>query len=58
MQLMKKIDDLTIDMQQLNKHAEDIEQILSVISDIADQTNLLAFKCSHRSSKGLCSSSR
>ena len=30
------------DMAQLNEHARDISQIMAVISDIADQTNLLA----------------
>ena len=30
------------DMAQLNAHARDISQIMAVISDIADQTNLLA----------------
>ena len=30
------------DMAQLNEHAQDITRIMSVISDIADQTNLLA----------------
>ena len=30
------------DMTQLNEHAQDISRIMSVISDIADQTNLLA----------------
>ena len=30
------------DMTQLNEHAQDITRIMNVISDIADQTNLLA----------------
>lgn len=30
------------DMDELNKHVQDINQIMSVISDLADQTNLLA----------------
>ena len=30
------------DMAQLNEHAQDITRIMNVISDIADQTNLLA----------------
>ena len=30
------------DMHQLNEHAQNITQIMAVISDIADQTNLLA----------------
>ena len=30
------------DMGQLNEHAQDITRIMNVISDIADQTNLLA----------------
>ena len=30
------------DMVQLNEHAQDISRIMAVISDIADQTNLLA----------------
>ncbi len=30
------------DMNQLNEHAQDITRIMGVISDIADQTNLLA----------------
>ena len=34
--------DLKDDMAQLNGHAQDISQIMTVISDIADQTNLLA----------------
>ena len=34
--------DLKNDMAQLNDHAHSIDQIMSVISDIADQTNLLA----------------
>ena len=34
--------DLRDDMAQLNGHAQDISQIMTVISDIADQTNLLA----------------
>lgn len=38
----EKADTLIADMQQLNKHADDIGKILSAISDIADQTNLLA----------------
>ncbi len=33
---------ISTDMHNLGKHAEGIGQILSVISDIADQTNLLA----------------
>ena len=33
---------LQSDMAELNKHAQSISQIMSVISDIADQTNLLA----------------
>ena len=34
--------DLKDDMTQLNEHAQDITRIMGVISDIADQTNLLA----------------
>ena len=34
--------DLKEDMTQLNEHAQDITRIMGVISDIADQTNLLA----------------
>ena len=34
--------ELKDDMAQLNEHAQDITRIMSVISDIADQTNLLA----------------
>ena len=34
--------DLKDDMAQLNEHAQDITRIMGVISDIADQTNLLA----------------
>ena len=34
--------ELKDDMAQLNGHAQDITQIMTVISDIADQTNLLA----------------
>ena len=34
--------ELKNDMTQLNEHAQDISRIMSVISDIADQTNLLA----------------
>ena len=34
--------DLKADMAQLNEHARDITRIMGVISDIADQTNLLA----------------
>ena len=34
--------ELKDDMAQLNGHAQDISQIMTVISDIADQTNLLA----------------
>ena len=34
--------ELKEDMTQLNEHAQDISRIMSVISDIADQTNLLA----------------
>ena len=34
--------ELKNDMSQLNDHAHSIDQIMSVISDIADQTNLLA----------------
>ncbi len=33
---------LQTDMAELNKHAQSISQIMGVISDIADQTNLLA----------------
>ncbi len=34
--------ELKDDMTQLNEHAQDITRIMGVISDIADQTNLLA----------------
>ena len=34
--------ELKEDMTQLNEHAQDITRIMGVISDIADQTNLLA----------------
>ena len=34
--------ELKDDMAQLNEHAQDITRIMNVISDIADQTNLLA----------------
>ena len=34
--------ELKDDMAQLNEHAQDITRIMGVISDIADQTNLLA----------------
>ena len=34
--------ELKDDMVQLNEHAQDITRIMNVISDIADQTNLLA----------------
>ena len=34
--------ELKEDMTQLNEHAQDISRIMAVISDIADQTNLLA----------------
>ena len=34
--------ELKRDMNQLNEHARSIDQIMGVISDIADQTNLLA----------------
>ena len=34
--------ELKEDMVQLNEHAQDISRIMAVISDIADQTNLLA----------------
>ena len=34
--------ELKQDMAQLNEHAQDITRIMGVISDIADQTNLLA----------------
>ena len=34
--------ELKEDMAQLNEHAQDITRIMGVISDIADQTNLLA----------------
>ncbi|EFL84896.2 hypothetical protein HMPREF0326_02759 [Desulfovibrio sp. 3_1_syn3] len=34
--------ELKEDMIQLNEHAQDISRIMAVISDIADQTNLLA----------------
>ena len=34
--------ELKSDMVQLNEHAQDITRIMGVISDIADQTNLLA----------------
>ena len=34
--------ELKDDMAQLNEHAQDISRIMGVISDIADQTNLLA----------------
>ncbi|WP_165072112.1 methyl-accepting chemotaxis protein [Desulfovibrio sp. ZJ200] len=34
--------ELKEDMSQLNEHAQDITRIMGVISDIADQTNLLA----------------
>ena len=34
--------ELKDDMTQLNEHAQDISRIMAVISDIADQTNLLA----------------
>ncbi len=34
--------ELKEDMLQLNEHAQDINRIMGVISDIADQTNLLA----------------
>ena len=34
--------DLKEDMTQLNEHSQDITRIMGVISDIADQTNLLA----------------
>ena len=34
--------ELKDDMTQLNEHAQDITRIMNVISDIADQTNLLA----------------
>ena len=34
--------ELKKDMTQLNEHAQDITRIMGVISDIADQTNLLA----------------
>ena len=34
--------ELKADMTQLNEHAQDITRIMNVISDIADQTNLLA----------------
>lgn len=34
--------ELKEDMSQLNEHARSIDQIMGVISDIADQTNLLA----------------
>ena len=34
--------ELKDDMSQLNEHARSIDQIMGVISDIADQTNLLA----------------
>ena len=34
--------ELKRDMAQLNEHAQDISRIMAVISDIADQTNLLA----------------
>ncbi len=34
--------ELKDDMSQLNEHAQDISRIMAVISDIADQTNLLA----------------
>ncbi|EFL84895.2 hypothetical protein HMPREF0326_02758 [Desulfovibrio sp. 3_1_syn3] len=34
--------ELKSDMAQLNAHAQDITRIMAVISDIADQTNLLA----------------
>ena len=34
--------ELKDDMPQLNEHAQDITRIMGVISDIADQTNLLA----------------
>ncbi len=34
--------ELKEDMNQLNEHARSIDQIMGVISDIADQTNLLA----------------
>ena len=34
--------ELKDDMVQLNEHAQDISRIMAVISDIADQTNLLA----------------
>ena len=33
---------LKTDMEDLSRHAQDINQIMGVISDIADQTNLLA----------------
>lgn len=36
------------DMSQLGTQAEGIGQVLDVIADIADQTNLLAQRC-HRS---------
>ena len=38
----QQADALNADMEQLNLHAEDIGRILGVITDIADQTNLLA----------------
>ena len=41
-QVQKVSLDLKEDMSMLHKHTQDISQIMGVISDIADQTNLLA----------------
>ena len=41
-QIHQMSQELKDDMTQLNEHAQDITRIMGVISDIADQTNLLA----------------